>query len=90
MSVSPKTPDAGGVAELRRLYERADRFAREIAGFRKLRTALEKLEASRDDLNAKSMAEVRKSRRFALQLTLAVLGIVTTAVLGIWRIVTAT
>lgn len=34
MSVSPKTPDAGGVAELRRLYERADRFAREIAGFR--------------------------------------------------------
>lgn len=88
MIVSPKTPDAGGVAELRRLYERADRFAREIAGFRKLRTALEKLEASRDDLNA--MAEVRKSRRFALQLALAVLGIVTTAVLGIWRIVTAT
>lgn len=34
MSVSPKTPDAGGVAELRQLYETADRFAREIAEFR--------------------------------------------------------
>ena len=28
------TPDAGGVAELRRLYETADGFAREIAEFR--------------------------------------------------------
>ena len=205
MSVSPKTPDAGGVAELRQLYETADRFAREIAEFRteiaipaynelryvgyhllralnndgkivdeeqlrraknhceramyeaaeagiisaldsirafrhdykdivvsevvsgytdmlvlaqkaqdllargradrvsamkqaskymntfrELHTALEKLEASRDDLNAKIRAEAREIRRFALQLALTVLGIVTAAVLGIWRIVTAT
>ena len=198
MSVSPKTPDAGGVAELRQLYETADRFAREIAEFRteiaipaynelryagyhllralnddgkivdeeqlrrarnhceramyeaaeagiisaldsirafrqdykdivvgdvvpdyadklvlaknaqdllasgrsgrssatgqvsdymdtfrELRTALDKLEVSRDDLNAKITAEAREIRRFALQLALTVLGIVITAVIGI-------
>ena len=50
--------------------------------FRELRTALEKLEASRDDLNAKIVAEAREIRRFALQLALTVLGIVI-ALIGI-------
>ena len=205
MSVSPKTPDAGGIAELRRSYETADCFAREIAEFRadiaipaynelryagyhllqalnddgkivdeeqlrraknhceramyeaaeagiisaldsirafrqdykdivvghvvpgyadklvlakkaqdllargragrssatgqvseymntfqELRTALDKLEVSRDDLNAKITAEAREMRRFALQLALTVLGIVVTAVIGILTVLTAT
>lgn len=55
--------------------------------FRELRAAAETLEAARDDLNAKVMAQVRETRRFALRLLVTVLGIVGAIVLGIWRVV---
>lgn len=58
--------------------------------FRELRAAAETLEAARDDLNAKVMAQVRETRRFALRLFVTILGIVGAVVLGIWRFVAAT
>lgn len=57
--------------------------------FRELRAAAETLEAARDDLNAKVMAQVRETRRFALRLLVTILGIVGTVVLGIWGVVAA-
>ena len=54
--------------------------------FRLLVKNLERLDASRDDLNAKRRVLAVSHRRFVMGFVLTALGILVTATIGIWRI----
>lgn len=54
--------------------------------FRELRDAVETLEASHDDLNAKNLAQVKDDRKFIIQTLVAMFGILVMLALGLWRI----
>ena len=57
--------------------------------FRKLRDAIETLDASRDDLNVRLSNQTKESRRFFTRCLMWICGIVVTIVIGAWGLLKA-